>query len=291
MASSIDREAPTTRELRAAVAHGFEAGGGAPTPPAAIIDEITAVFASSRGRLFWTELERIRGLLHAFLQSAVADNQIECLRRARRAFLDSDLDVKTAARAPAHWPPSTTLGQLQEIVLSEAAQSAVGKASMTALRKMLQSVAALLEAAVADPFDHFAVFAELGLGEPSLGDVLEATALLASGVHPLEVMLFVSHRRPPAGDEVAFLLEVLAGVIEQRRPRIKKTYTVAELATGGDDLAFIRRAYRLILRKEVDDEGLSYYLHALQQGELSRGAVLAMLADAEEARSRGIRVV
>ncbi len=264
--------------------NGANAGGG-------LADEITDLLLAARGRLFWTEIEAVRELLAAFIRAPLADNHIETLRRAHATFLDRSIDARSAAQAPTYSPLARTLRDLREIALGKEAEGALGPETIANLRLVLQPAATLLDAASADPFELFTLFDELGLSEPSVDDALEAKALLAEGVHPFELLLFFGHRRAPAGDEIGLLLEILADIVERRGARIRATYAIAELADGGSDLTFLRRSYRLVLRTEIDDDGLAYYLDALRRGELTRANVLLNLANADTARRRAIRVI
>jgi hypothetical protein len=307
IAAMVGRETRPPGEIRTGVAREIAASAGGAavrssarldrrgtgdgsSAGAGLVDEITDLLVAARGRLFWTEIEAVRELLSAFLRASFADNHIETLRRAHAIFLDRSIDARSAARAPTYAPLARTLGELREIALGKEAERALGPETIANLRLVLQPAATLLDAASDDPFDLFTVFDELGLSEPSVDDALEARALLAEGVHPFELLLFFGHRRPPAGDEMGLLLEILADIVERRGARIHATYAVAELADGGSDLTFLRRAYRLVLRMEIDDDGLAYYLDALRRGELTRADVLLNLANADAAQRRAIRV-
>jgi len=289
IAAMVGRETRSPREIRAGVAQEIVALTGAPAT--GLVDEITDLLVAARGRLFWTEIEAVRELFAAFLRGPLADNHIECLRRAHVTFLDRSVDARSVARASTYVPLSRALAELRQIALGAEAERTLGPETIANLKLVLQSLGPLLSAVSEEPLDIFAVFTELGIGEPSLDDALEARALAAEGIHPFELLVYFGHRRPPAGDEIALLLEILAEIIERRGARIRATYSAAELAEGGSDLAFLRRAYRLVLRTEIDDEGLAYYLDALRCGELTRTSVVFNLASADAARRRGIDVI
>jgi hypothetical protein len=180
---------------------------------------------------------------------------------------------------------------VRDIVLGPEAHSALGAFAVGALRKMLGELDPVLAATCAEPFDLYRLFAVIDLPEPSLDDVFEASALLAEDVHPLELLLYFAARRPASGDIVGELLEVVASIVERRGPRIRRLIPRGELTNEGDVRRFVRRAYRLILRKEVDDDGLSYFTQALLEGAMTRDSALDALVASDIARARQITVV
>jgi 2-polyprenyl-3-methyl-5-hydroxy-6-metoxy-1,4-benzoquinol methylase len=59
---------------------------------------------------------------------------------------------------------------------------------------------------------------------------------------------------------------------------------------GFNDQAFIRNAYRGILKREPDEAGYTQYLGALRQGRLNKIDILARLRFSPEGRSKGVTV-
>ena len=67
----------------------------------------------------------------------------------------------------------------------------------------------------------------------------------------------------------------------------KKLYTISDL-TNFHDEEFIRNSYRIILRREVDSEGLSFYLTKIRAGELNKRDVLCALRYSREGKDINI---
>lgn len=61
-------------------------------------------------------------------------------------------------------------------------------------------------------------------------------------------------------------------------PTDKPFYTIEEFAAL-DDKDFLRNAYRVVLGREIDGVGRSYYLPALQQGHIGVVESLALYLD------------
>lgn len=72
-------------------------------------------------------------------------------------------------------------------------------------------------------------------------------------------------------------------------PTDKPLYTIEEFAAL-DDKDFLRNAYRVVLGREIDGVGRSYYLPALQQGHIGVVRVLSALSRSTEGRARGVRI-
>ncbi len=268
-----------------------QSGQPATGVPRMLIEEVSEVVSDNRGLRYWSEIEAARPLVVQMLRCVLSDNYIECLRRAYLTFLGRSIDPRAAAEAPTYAPLSRAIGRVREVAFSPEAEAFLGAERALALRKVISDIGGLLEVVAAEHFDLFRVFAALEIGEPTLADVFEATALLTEKINPLEITLYFGRRRRLRSDMNSVLLDILAEVFDKRGLRIRSVYAARDLAQDDDTQGFIRRAYRLILRKEVDDEGLQYYHRAISEGRLSRQAVLEILAGAEEARSRGIAIV
>jgi O-antigen chain-terminating methyltransferase len=72
-------------------------------------------------------------------------------------------------------------------------------------------------------------------------------------------------------------------------PTDKDFYTIEEFAAL-DDKDFLRNAYRVVLGREIDGVGRSYYLPALQQGHIGVVRVLSALSRSIEGRARGVKI-
>ncbi|MCB1777118.1 MAG: DUF4214 domain-containing protein, partial [Candidatus Competibacteraceae bacterium] len=70
---------------------------------------------------------------------------------------------------------------------------------------------------------------------------------------------------------------------------VKSAYELGELLNYQDD-AFIRNAYRAILRREPDSQGFEIYLRRLQQGALSKIDILGSLRFSREGRQIGVAI-
>jgi SAM-dependent methyltransferase len=70
---------------------------------------------------------------------------------------------------------------------------------------------------------------------------------------------------------------------------MKPAYALEELLAYSD-MAFVRNAYAVVLRRGADPDGLSFYLHALRHGHQTKVEVLAALRWSEEGRSRGVHI-
>lgn len=70
---------------------------------------------------------------------------------------------------------------------------------------------------------------------------------------------------------------------------IREHYHVKDFV-GFNDQAFIRNAYRGILKREPDEAGYAQYLGALRQGRLNKIDILVRLRFSPEGRSKGVTV-
>lgn len=259
--------------------------------PPVLLEEVSAVISDNRGLRYWSEIEGARPHLALMIRCILADNYIECLRQAYIGFLGRPIDPRAAAEAPVHAPLSRALHRVREIAFSDECARYLGQERARALRKVVGDVGGLLEAFTAEQPNLFHIMAALEMGEPALGEVFEAAALLTEGVSPLELALYVARLRQPRSDMTSYLLDVLAEVLLGRSMQIKVRYDREELNEAPDQRSFLRRAYRLLLRKEIDDGGLTYYQGELRSGRLSRNEVIDRLLAAQEARSRGITAI
>lgn len=75
----------------------------------------------------------------------------------------------------------------------------------------------------------------------------------------------------------------------EKIPLGRPFYTIEEFAAL-DEEDFLRNAYRVLLGREVDGVGRSYYLPALRQGHVSVVRVLSALSRSVEGRARGVKV-
>ncbi|MBB6182072.1 methyltransferase domain-containing protein [Pseudorhizobium flavum] len=66
-------------------------------------------------------------------------------------------------------------------------------------------------------------------------------------------------------------------------------YTIEEFAALDED-AFLRNAYRIVLGREMDAAGASYYLPALRGGHIGVVRVLSALRRSAEGREHGVRI-
>lgn len=69
----------------------------------------------------------------------------------------------------------------------------------------------------------------------------------------------------------------------------KSTYRLADYLQF-DDESFVHNAYRGILRREPDGEGLAAYIAALRTGRLSKAEIVGRLRYSSEGRAVGVRV-
>ena len=268
-----------------------QAGENAATVPRLLVEEMSEVVSDNRGLRYWNEIEQARPLVAQMLRCVLSDNYIECLRRAYRAFLGRSIDPRAAAEVPTFVPLGRAIGRVREVAFSPEAENFLGTERYFALRKVVSDLGPVLDGISAEHFDLFKLYRVLEIGEPTLADVFESTALLTEGVSPLEITLYFARRRALQSDMTSVFLDVLAEVFEHRGLRIKAAYPAREITADDDSPAFLRRAYRMILRKEIDDEGLAYYQSALRDGRLTRDDVLGLLSRADEARHRRITVV
>lgn len=72
-------------------------------------------------------------------------------------------------------------------------------------------------------------------------------------------------------------------------PTDKAFYTIEDFAAL-DDKDFLRNAYRVVLGREIDGVGRSYYLPALQQGHIGVVRILSALSRSVEGRARGTKI-
>jgi SAM-dependent methyltransferase len=70
---------------------------------------------------------------------------------------------------------------------------------------------------------------------------------------------------------------------------VKRRYTLSELV-GFPDADFIDVAYRTVLRRPPDENGLGHYLHLLRTGAASKVEILEMLCKSTEGKSHGVQV-
>jgi hypothetical protein len=259
--------------------------------PDELLENTAEIVSDNRGLLYWTEIEIARPFIVRLMHCVLSDNYIECLRQGYRTFMGRNIDPRAAAEVPVYSPLSRSLGRLRELMNSDECQNYLGRERWTALSKVMRELAPVMNAVVNETFDLFHVFSVLGMGEPQLEQVFEAAALLSEDISPVEIALYFGRHRKLKSDVTALYLDVLAEVYESRGVQIKSAYTQRELAEIDDTRQFIRRAYRLILRKEVDDEGLNYYYTALYRGYITRADMLSRLTETYEARSRRITVV
>ena len=70
---------------------------------------------------------------------------------------------------------------------------------------------------------------------------------------------------------------------------VKRRYELSELV-GFSDADFIDVAYRTVLRRPPDENGLRHYLHLLRSGGASKVEILDMLCRSEEGRSHGVQI-
>lgn len=69
----------------------------------------------------------------------------------------------------------------------------------------------------------------------------------------------------------------------------RPAYTIEEFAAL-DDEAFLRNAYRVVLGRDMDGVGGSYYLPALRQGHIGVVRVLSALRRSREGKERGVKI-
>jgi SAM-dependent methyltransferase len=69
----------------------------------------------------------------------------------------------------------------------------------------------------------------------------------------------------------------------------KRAFTLPELLAPSDE-TFVATAYRAVLRREPDQEGLAYYLGMLRTGGMSKVEVLAALRWSPEGKARSVHV-
>jgi len=72
-------------------------------------------------------------------------------------------------------------------------------------------------------------------------------------------------------------------------PLGRRVYTIEEFAAL-DEEAFLRNAYRIVLGREMDAAGASYYLPALRNGHIGIVRVLSALRRSAEGRERGVKI-
>lgn len=75
----------------------------------------------------------------------------------------------------------------------------------------------------------------------------------------------------------------------EKLPLGRPFYTIEEFAAL-DDEDFLRNAYRIVLGREMDGVGRSYYLPALRQGHIGVVRVLSALRRSGEGRVRGVKI-
>lgn len=75
----------------------------------------------------------------------------------------------------------------------------------------------------------------------------------------------------------------------ERIPLNRPFYTIEEFAAL-DEEAFLRNAYRVVLGREMDGVGGSYYLPALRNGHIGVVRVLSALRRSAEGKQRGVKI-
>jgi O-antigen chain-terminating methyltransferase len=70
---------------------------------------------------------------------------------------------------------------------------------------------------------------------------------------------------------------------------IKREYVLSELL-GPSDTSFVEMAYRVVLRREPDPQGLNHFLHELRSGHVTKIEVLAQLRWSEEGMTKQVHI-
>src|SRR5262245_60617121 len=94
----------------------------------------------------------------------------------------------------------------------------------------------------------------------------------------------VSPAKPPSSD-----LSIPRWEPAAPRLAVKRKYALSELV-GFSDVDFIDVAYRTVLRRPPDEQGLNHYLQLLRTGFASKVEVLEMLSRSTEGSSHGVQI-
>ncbi len=77
--------------------------------------------------------------------------------------------------------------------------------------------------------------------------------------------------------------------IDRKRIQSKNSYSIEELCAY-NDIDFIKNAYRALLKREADSEGLNKFLRDLRSGEKDKVAILSEIRFSSEGRRKGVEV-
>lgn len=69
----------------------------------------------------------------------------------------------------------------------------------------------------------------------------------------------------------------------------KREFVLSELLQPSDQ-AFVRTAYRAVLRRDPDEAGFAHYLHQLRRGDMSKVEILGTLRWAPEGKARSVHI-
>jgi hypothetical protein len=181
-----------------------------------LADSMSAVVFEGQQKLQWADTALVVRPLADLLRAVSNGSLLGGLSDAFDSFLGRPIDAESASEAVSAKTPAELFERIIGVIESPEAAEHLGARAAIALRIVLRDVKKIIAMCLGERIDPCLLRSCLGMNPPPVNDIFFVDQMLASNVGHLELLLYLSHGRPPAGDAPEILLEAAALACRQR---------------------------------------------------------------------------
>jgi hypothetical protein len=179
-------------------------------------NSMSAIVFKGHQQLQWADTALTVRPLADLLRAVSYASYLGGLNDAFESFLGRPIDAESASEAVKAKSPAELLERIMGVIDSAEAAEHFGARAVLSLRSVLRDVKTIITMCLGERIDPCMLRACLGMKPPSVDEIFFLDQMLASGVSHLELLLFLSHGRTPAGDAPDLLLQAAAMACRQR---------------------------------------------------------------------------
>jgi glycosyltransferase involved in cell wall biosynthesis len=211
------RQRPATLPQIRAEVRGLSGAAALPKQTLALLTAaMSEVIFEGQKKLQWPDMALAVRPLADLLRAVSHGSLLGGLSDAFVSFLGRPIDAEAAAEAVSAKTPAELLDRIMGVIESKEAAEHLGARAALGFRTVLREVKPMIAMCLAERIDPCLLRGCLGMTAPPIDAVFFVDQMLASNVGHLELLLFLSHGRPVAGDAEELLLEAAAIACLQR---------------------------------------------------------------------------
>jgi glycosyltransferase involved in cell wall biosynthesis len=208
--------AATLPQIRAQVRRLLDSSSLPKRTMTLLSDSMSGIVFEGQQKLQWADMALTIRPLADLMRAVSHPSLLRGLSDAFECFLGRPIDAESASEAVSANTRAELFERIICVIDSPEAAEHLGARVTLALRAVLRDVKKIIAMCLGERIDPCLLRACLGMKPPPLDDIFFLDQMLASGVSHLELLLFLSHGRPPAGDAPELLLESAAMACRQR---------------------------------------------------------------------------